>query len=207
MLNIKLYPCFKHLLKFNNIWLYSDPHFNDSDMPHIRKNYIPDEDQVKRINAKVGKKDVIIILGDIGSIEYVKQLHGYKILIMGNHDSGASRYKRIKYNCAGMGIPNIDNHLFDEVYEGPVCITKKIILSHEPLDLNCMLNIHGHTHSKNSIPEDDNHFCVCAEHIDYTPVSLLAIIKSGQLAKIDNIHRQTINVATERKLLKEKRDN
>ena len=33
MLKIKLYPCFKHWLEFNNFWLFSDPHFNDTLIP------------------------------------------------------------------------------------------------------------------------------------------------------------------------------
>ena len=69
-MNINLYPCFKHWLstegnKNNAIWFYSDPHFADTEMPYIRKNYIGDEEQVKRINSKVGKNDTIIFLGDI----------------------------------------------------------------------------------------------------------------------------------------------
>lgn len=80
-----------------NIWFYSDPHFGDPEMKHIRKNYITDDEQVKRINSKLSRKggDTLIILGDIGDIEYVKKLRGYKVLIMGNHDKGASNYKRI----------------------------------------------------------------------------------------------------------------
>lgn len=226
MLKIKLYPCFQHLLKFNNIWLYSDPHFADPEMPHIRKNYIGDEEQVARINKKVGRNDCLIILGDIGDASWVSKIRGYKILVMGNHDLGASNYKRrqkIVYHSSASATEiikglqekdekliyklydelttphTVDNHLFDEVYEGPVCLAEKIILSHEPLDLNCMLNIHGHTHALSSKPKDSTHLCVCAEHIDYTPVSLVSIIKDGGLSKIESIHRQTIDTATKRK--------
>ena len=184
MLKIKLYPCFRHLLKFNNIWLYSDPHFNDAEMAQLRKGYV-DAEQVKNINSKVGKNDCLIILGDIGDTSFVEQLRGYKILVKGNHDAGASNYQKTE-----------DNNLFDEVYEGPVCIAEKIILSHEPLNMNYMLNIHGHTHSKHNTPNDICHYCVCAEQIDYTPVSLISIFKDGRLSKIESIHRQTINAAT-----------
>ena len=66
---------YKHLYdKFKNwydnnatIYLYSDPHFSDHEMPWIRTNYISDEEQVMRINSKVGKNDTIIFLGDIGN--------------------------------------------------------------------------------------------------------------------------------------------
>ena len=204
MLNLKLYPCFKHLLQFNNIWLYSDPHFNDSDCLKMRVNYLGDEEQVKSINSIVGKKDCLIILGDIGDVSYIKKLRGYKILVMGNHDSGASNYARETFFGIIDGVPvHNDNHLFDEIYEGPVCIAEKIILSHEPIQVPGMLNIHGHTHSKVSQPKDENHLCVCAENIDYKPISLLPIIKNGRLSKIESIHRQTIDTATKRKQRRE----
>ena len=74
MLKIKLYPCFNKWLEFNNIWLLSDPHFNDPEMVHLRKNYISDDEQVKRINSKVGKKDLLICLGDCGDLSFVSQL-------------------------------------------------------------------------------------------------------------------------------------
>ena len=47
-----------------NIWFYSDPHFGDQQMQEIR--HISDEEQIKRINCKVGKCDVLVILGDVG---------------------------------------------------------------------------------------------------------------------------------------------
>ena len=34
------------------IYFYSDPHFGDEEMKYIRKNYIGDEEQIKRINMR-----------------------------------------------------------------------------------------------------------------------------------------------------------
>lgn len=76
------------------VYFYSDPHFNDSEMVHLRKNYIGDEEQVKRINSKIGKYDTLVVLGDVGDIEWVRKIRGYKVLVMGNHDAGATNYKR-----------------------------------------------------------------------------------------------------------------
>ena len=188
-----LYDQFAHWFHEDKgqVWFYSDPHFSDEEMKYLRKNYIGDEEQVKRINSKVGKWDTIVILGDIGNREWIKKIRGYKVLIMGNHDSGASNYKRQNKFEA------FDNHLFDEVYEGILAVSEKIILSHEPIDLPYALNIHGHDHSgweKFDYP----HVNMCAELINYTPVSLSSIIKSGVLKQIPDIHRITINGATER---------
>lgn len=78
------------------VYFYSDPHFNDDEMKYLRKNYIGDDEQVRRINSKIGKYDTLVILGDVGDIEWVRKIRGYKVLVMGNHDAGATNYKRIK---------------------------------------------------------------------------------------------------------------
>ena len=76
------------------VWVYSDPHFGDQDLAAGVANRPSDLDHVKLINACVGKKDTLICLGDVGDLAYVRQLRGYKVLIMGNHDAGATNYKR-----------------------------------------------------------------------------------------------------------------
>lgn len=189
------------------IYFYSDPHFSDPEMVYLRKNYIGDEEQVRRINSKIGKNDTLIILGDVGNPEWVKKIRGYKVLIKGNHDGGNTNYQRV--------VCPQDNHLFDEVYEGERQIGPNIKLSHEPIPvLSCCINIHGHDHSNLSkdliidlsgseprITEasDKHHFNMCAEHIDYTPVSLDEIIKSIKLKDYLDIHRITIDKAIEKK--------
>ena len=185
-----LYDQFKHWSYVNQqskncIYLYSDPHFGDEEMKYLRANYVGDEEQIKRINSKVSHNDTIIFLGDIGDINCIKKIHGYKILIMGNHERGASNYTGV----------------FNEVYEGPVMISDRIMLSHEPLDLPpCIFNIHGHDHTL--LYHEDRHLNLCAEHINYTPVSLNKLIKDGLLKDTESIHRITIDHATERKLAK-----
>lgn len=190
-----LYPAFAKSWineRTNNVWFYSDPHFADPEMPFIRKDYIGDEEQVQRINSKVGRHDTLVILGDVGDVEFVKKLRGYKILILGNHDAGASNYKR-------QVIDGVDNHLFDEVYTGVVMITDKIILSHQPIQNlpPFMFNIHGHDHS--NWFTGSRHLNLCAEHINYTPVSLTEIIKSGVLKDVESIHRLQIDATVAKK--------
>lgn len=208
-----LYDNFSHWYHGGSVYFYSDPHFADEEMKYLRKNYIGDDEQVRAINKKIGKKDTIIFLGDIGDVEFIKKIRGYKVLVMGNHDAGASNYKRRidtlrEWIDEGEDygyyaeVPK-DNHLFDEVYEGPLCISEKIILSHEPLDIPFMLNIHGHDHSGWAF-QDKNHINVCAEHIEYCPVGIKEIVNNGMLGKIDSIHRITIDMATDRKKAREK---
>lgn len=76
------------------VWIYSDPHFGDKELAAGMPDRPSDQEQIAMINSKVGKNDTLIILGDVGDIECVKQLRGYKVLICGNHDIGATNYQR-----------------------------------------------------------------------------------------------------------------
>lgn len=248
-----LYPCFNWP---GTVWLYSDPHFGDEELYTYRGTSVElgDEEQIKRINSKVGKNDTIVFLGDIGDMNLIKKIRGYKVLICGNHDKGATNYQRIvkDYWCpvkseekefidsfdsedvklisvAGNHAIEVDNKLFDEVYSGCLMINEKIILSHEPVDFRYAFNIHGHDHSgadfiKYVLNEYDadissadmskiylkaiksnklNRLNLCSEWIGYYPVALSQIVKSGVLSDIENIHRVTIDKATDNKINRE----
>lgn len=227
-MKIQIYESFKHWFEKGNVWIYSDPHFNDPDQFSLRPNYPGDEEQVKLINSKIGKHDTLIILGDIGDKKFVKKLKGYKVLIKGNHDAGISKYKRKEQVLGTSVTKNVDlnkfhihpyadwdiklklnssksfyhiiadNGLFDEVYEGPLFISAKILLSHEPIYYPFALNIHGHDHG-NYCEYLTPRLNLCAELIDYTPISLIEIVKQGKLKNIDDIHRNTIDKASFKK--------
>lgn len=90
-----LYPPFQHWGASGTTWIISDTHFDDPDLIHAYADRPSAEEQVKLINAKCGRADTLIILGDVGDVSYVRQLRAkYKILVMGNHDAGASNYQR-----------------------------------------------------------------------------------------------------------------
>ena len=177
-----LYDIFAHWHKQGTVWIYSDTHFNDKDLAVGVKNRPSAEEHLKLINSKVGKKDTLILLGDVGDIEIARRLKGYKILIAGNHDAGMSNYKDV----------------FDEVYAGALIVGEKLILSHEPVDVPWAFNIHGHVHSGEPM-SDNQHFNVCGEARKcYEPVNLNQFMKAGFMAKIQTIHRDTIDKATKR---------
>ena len=177
-----LYDIFAHWHAQGTVWLYADPHFGDKELASGVVNRPSDEEQVKMINSKVGKKDTLIILGDVGDIEFARKLKGYKILIAGNHDAGLTNYKEV----------------FNEVYGGALFIGEKIVLSHEPIDIPFALNIHGHVHDKRA-KTDKKHINVCSDVIGYTPINFNQLMKSGPTSKIETVHRTTINKATKRK--------
>lgn len=86
--------------QYHNIWIISDTHFDDQELYVGTKHVIRanSEDYVKLINSKVGKNDALLHLGDVGAIEPISKIRAaHKTLIMGNHDAGASNYKRAIY--------------------------------------------------------------------------------------------------------------
>ena len=188
----ELYSAFKHWMPTNgNIWFYSDPHFGDQENWLLRKQFIRaidnveafDNLQITTINKTCGRNDTLVILGDVGDIACVKKLKAKKkILILGNHDRGASYYVNV----------------FDEVYAGPVIIAERLILTHEPIDFPYAINIHGHDHSNHGF-KDGFHINCCAEHINLTPICLSHIVTSGLLKNTIDIHREAIDKAKDRK--------
>ena len=214
-------------------WIISDTHFGDKDLSQGIRNRPSDADIVQAINAKCGKNDLLIHLGDVGDVEYVKLLRAkHKILICGNHDAGRTNYERkierlyfdktyydrdaalqeAKAKCPGCRyniyekfqftlpfeswVIECDNMLFDEVYEGPLMIAEKLILSHEPVDVPWAYNIHGHDHKGH---KRKNHTNVCVDVTGYQPINMNQWMKSGAMAHVETIHRDTIDRATVRK--------
>lgn len=230
-----LYKIFDHWHQEGTLWIFSDPHFGDDDLTAGVHNRPSPAEIVQRINAKCGRKDTLICLGDVGDVEYVKLLRAkHKILICGNHDAGRTNYERKIYidrfdtdeytkeqalaeakkrhkNCRHE-VEEVhqyiepfiyweirsDNMLFDEVYEGPLMIAEKLILSHEPVDVPWAFNIHGHIHDSKH-KNDKRHFNVCSDAIGYMPINMNQWMKQGYLSHVESIHRTTIDSATIRK--------
>lgn len=178
-----LYDKFKEWSNGGSIWLISDTHFDDLDCKLMDDNWPAPEDYIKNINKKVYKNDTLICLGDCGNLEYFSKIKAKrKILIKGNHDDKGNDYYK---------------DFFSEVYCGPLFISDKILLSHEPLLNDCYLNIHGHEH--NTAPLKEKELNIAANIVNYEPINLKNIIKEGKIA-FPNIHRLTINKATEKRL-------
>ena len=178
-----LYPCFQHWSEEGGVYLVSDTHFTDLDREYMGY-YISNEDQWYFLNSTCHRFDTLVHLGDVGDLEYIKRLRCYKVLIMGNHDQSIEKMEEV----------------FDEVYSGPVWISQKLVLSHEPLTIQTWdtaqtiaFNIHGHDH--NDIKRDF-HLNLAQNVYGYVPLNLKQFIKSGELKKINDIHRTTIDNAT-----------
>ena len=229
-----LYKIFDHWHEEGALWIFSDPHFGDDELTTGIPNRPAAAEIVQRINAKCGRKDTLICLGDVGDVEYVRKLRAKrKILICGNHDAGRTNYERqtftkifdreyytkdMAYHAVAGLYPGwrvsieeekdvvtadgfmfwkvtADNMLFDEVYEGPLMIAEKLILSHEPVDVPWAYNIHGHDHQGH---KRKNHTNVCVDVTGYQPINMNQWMKSGAMARVETIHRDTIDKATVR---------
>ena len=141
-------------------------------------HWISPEAHVSLMKNWLHKSDTLIHLGDVGNPEYLNKLNCYKILITGNHDRGASAYKPY----------------FNEVYTGPLFISDKILLSHEPIyGLDWCMNIHGHNHSGSN---DSTHINLASNVVHFVLFDLGAAIKEGMLSNITGIHRVTIDEAS-----------
>ena len=65
----QLYKCFQHWSTGGSIYIYSDPHFEDSDCKIMDAACPAPAEQMEKVNAKEQKGDTLIILGDIGNPE------------------------------------------------------------------------------------------------------------------------------------------
>ncbi len=157
-----------------DVFFTSDQHFGHKliiDFESRPFGSVEEMDQVMigKWNAVVGAEDTVFHLGDFSFLnlertrDIVSALNGYKILILGNHDRSRGRSWWLK---AG----------FNEVSEYPIVYKDFFFLSHEPMYMNKHMpyvNVHGHIHGQKY--EGNNHFNICVEHWDYTPLSFSQI--------------------------------
>ena len=185
-----LYTPFKFWSKKGSVYVIGDLHLASSFPNWPSPEYI-----LKKINSVVTPNDTLIVLGDIGKHEYIPRIAAnYKICILGNHDQ-----------------VNKCKSVFDEVYNGPLFIADKILLSHEPVfRLPFCVNIHGHVHIYDNRYASDlgdvnpctdefyrditgaKHINIAGNICDFTPINLGGLIKKGALSDILTIHQMTI---------------
>lgn len=157
-------------------YFISDPHFGHRQIIQKERRMfsaIKEHDAyiIQEVNKVVKPKDVLYILGDVGDLEKVRYLNGYKILFLGNHD------KRPLNEFYGY---------FSEVHDKPLFLSKRIVLSHFPVPVAPhVLNVHGHLHA--AYLDSPNYFNVSIHMIDYKPVSRQEIDEKVRLLPKENV--------------------
>ena len=149
--------------------LIADTHFGEDNILRYENRPFENTDQmdaelISRWNTAVNSSDTVFLLGDFGAEGYesevLSKLNGTKILIKGNHDTKSNETYR------GFG--------FAEVYDFPIIVQGFWILSHDALYINENMpyaNLFGHVHNSPIVRDYSNqHYCVSAERINYTPI-------------------------------------
>jgi calcineurin-like phosphoesterase family protein len=138
-----------------------------------------DAAMIRNWNNVVSKRDMVIVAGDVSfygkdqTSEIIRQLHGKKVLVKGNHDQ--------RNNQWWMDVG------FDEVSSYPIIFREWFIIQHEPPtyinDAMPFFWIYGHTHGTDMYRTiTKNTACVSIERWDYTPVELGRILELAKLA-------------------------
>ena len=113
-------------------------------------------------SQKWASGSILWFLGDFGSLDYLwvfNMLRNYGItvnFILGNHD-GSENISKFREYC-------------DNVYEYPVYLSQKLVISHFPVAVyEDSINIHGHLHG--SKLQDKNHINASIHVTGYKPIS------------------------------------
>lgn len=139
-------------------------------------------DLVRQWLRKLHKDDTFYFLGDFGrptSDIFYELLYIFntakcrKVAIRGNHDHEAETAQL--------------KQLFDEVYDYPIWISHRVVLSHFPCAVwKDQLNIHGHLHG--SILDSPNYLCASLHVANYQSVN--NHIVNGYLGRLPKYNRR-----------------
>lgn len=173
-------------------WLCSsDWHFNHKEILKFERGSkfatIQEHDRyivelIRKWLKKLAKDDIFYFLGDFGrpTNETITELGAIfgeacckTVAIRGNHDHETET--------------EIMKTLFDEVYDYPIWISHRIVLSHFPCAVwKDQLNIHGHLHG--SVLDSPNHLCASLHVAGYQPIN--NNIANGCLGRLPKYNRR-----------------
>jgi calcineurin-like phosphoesterase family protein len=153
-------------------YFISDLHLGHVNMAILKRGFSTIEDHdnfiIKNWNKVVNKRDKIFIVGDVtmekkSSYYLLDQLHGFKSVVMGNHDRSQDVKELLNY---------VDNVSGIVKYE-------EFWVTHCPIhesELIGKVNIHGHNHDEliklTNGEIDRRYFNVSCEQLNYAPISL-----------------------------------
>lgn len=153
-------------MDMDNVYITSDLHFYHKNIirycPHFRESFKTLEEMNEYILSQVDglpAGSILINNGDLylngnkrfDDIKYLvdrMKANGKKLwLIMGNHDREMARFMKDAPTKSSLELLYALG--FDRVFEFPILLEEKYLLSHEPVYLkpgSNLINIYGHTH-------------------------------------------------------------
>lgn len=159
----------------DNVYITSDLHFYHKNIikycPKFRKDFQTLEEMNEHILSQIDELpagSILINNGDLylnssksfedikPIIDRMKSNNKELWIIMGNHDREMARYMKHAPSKASREI--LYKLGFDRVYEFPILIEEKYLLSHEPVYLHPnsnIINVYGHTHD---LAVDEDYF-------------------------------------------------
>jgi calcineurin-like phosphoesterase family protein len=193
-------------MKINNqpdIFVISDLHFRHKNiLKHSSRPYPNliemEKDLIKKWNKVIKPNDIIIVTGDFGFMGVMtgkiilKQLNGYKILILGNHDESRNKMLRMGFNevydCIRFKYEGINFVFSHYPYKKSLWNRIKMFFKRQRYNQvnkrlvpNKALDewlIHGHDHIHGpTVNWELKSFNVACERWNYTPVKLKTIVK------------------------------
>lgn len=171
---------FLNPIDVQNVWVWSDQHLGHKNIIDYCNRPYPDvrlmnECLLANYQQVVKPGDICIWVGDVGFAgdavinDMLDQLNGYKILVVGNHDFHHGKLRNLNFD---------ETHLLYRMRLDDDDLD--LVFTHYPMD-NLpphMVNIHGHTHDKNTgVRQQIN---VSVENIGYKPINLTKLIADGK---------------------------
>lgn len=160
----------------------SDLHLNHANIIKYCKRPFDDVEQmneaiITNINKRVGDRDNLFVLGDVGFgavgdlVPLIKRIRGRKTLVAGNHDK-----KHLKSESFRECFESI--HEILEISDHQ----KKIVMFHYPMvswneAFHGSIHLYGHVHNNGVAYEAENAYNLCVEMTNYKPLTLAEILK------------------------------
>ena len=174
---------YNFIMNYDNLYIISDLHLEHKniikycnrpyDMNSIESIEQMNEDILAEFD-KLPENSIIINCGDVSLnskltfdklaswVSRMKQNNKKLWLILGNHDREMHRKAKYFKNAFTDAVELFETVGFDKVFESPILLGNKYLLSHEPVYLNPgnnLINFYGHTHDTCVDENYFNHEC------------------------------------------------
>ena len=162
------------------VWVWSDQHFGHKNIIRFSNRPYPNLDlmhecMILNHNDYVAPGDISIWVGDVAFLndnaanEIIRQLNGYKILIIGNHDIQGNGVKKLDFD---------ELHSVKHVEVEYGMRTYDLVFTHYPCNFDAgTINIHGHEHVSHLYTDTPQHFNVNCELHGFKPINMNDVLE------------------------------